>query len=346
MVYGPHRRHVVANRHAGPADVRSQLATTTQAIGLLQHLYTPSALILISRMLAGVQITAAGYVHANRSLLSLVAMLTAMNIAAGCLHMLDFLGGMNGGKGLMLDFVGQARPASLTRVLLLDLLLYILQTTSLIISYVNSHASKLPRSASLPYDDLLLPTDASAVVEIDAEDVDLESGEGFKRRGRRRDPVDEDGEAEEEDDDEIVWLNEGEEDELIRGSDPLATRASSRGTQRIREPPLIFSLSFSHILSLVFRLSSPSPPPPAFAGGTPLPSPPPSPPRAPHANLSSAHVPATPPSDGGDHEDDEDDEHGASPSSRRTARRLRGSGGDVGRIPGDYWLGSRRGDQG
>jgi hypothetical protein len=107
--------------------------------------------------------------------------------------------------------------ASLTRVLLLDLLLYILQTTSLIISYVNSHASKLPRSASLPYDDLLLPTDASAVVEIDAEDVDLESGEGFKRRGRRRDPVDEDGEAEEEDDDEIVWLNEGEEDELIRG---------------------------------------------------------------------------------------------------------------------------------
>jgi hypothetical protein len=25
---------------------------------------------------------------------------------------------------------------------------------------------------------------------------------------------------------------------------------------------------------------------------------------------------------------------------------LRGSGGDVGRIPGDYWLGSRRGDQG
>jgi hypothetical protein len=30
-----------------------------------------------------------------------------MNIAAGCLHMLDFLGGMNGGKGLMLDFVGQ-----------------------------------------------------------------------------------------------------------------------------------------------------------------------------------------------------------------------------------------------
>src|SRR5689334_10083558 len=110
MVYGPHRRHVVAHvshppswrpcvslpditvlaAPAGPADIRSQLATTTQAIGLLQHLYTPSALILISRMLAGVQITAAGYVHANRSLLSLVAMLTAMNIAAGCLHMLDF----------------------------------------------------------------------------------------------------------------------------------------------------------------------------------------------------------------------------------------------------------------
>lgn len=260
-----------------------------------------------------------------------------------------------------------ARPASLTRVLLLDLLLYILQTTSLIISYVNSHASKLPRSASLPYDDLLLPTDTSPEIEIDAKDVDLESGEGLKRRGRRREPEDDDGAAdEEEDDDETVWLNEDEEGELIRGellgpvtvrhesvlmlgwspgSDPLSTRASSRGTQRIREPPLIFSLSLSHIISLVFRLSSPSPPPPAFAGGTPLPSPPPSP-HSPRATLSSAHVPASPPLDGGDHDDDEDDEHGASPSSRRTARRLRGSGGDVGRIPGDYWLGSRRGDQG
>jgi hypothetical protein len=34
-------------------------------------------------------------------------MLTFMNFVAAFLHVLDFAGGMNGGKGIMLDFVGQ-----------------------------------------------------------------------------------------------------------------------------------------------------------------------------------------------------------------------------------------------
>jgi hypothetical protein len=58
-------------------------------------------------MLAQVQITGAAFIHPNRSLFSLTVMLTVMNIVAALLHLLDFASGLNGGKGLMLDFVGQ-----------------------------------------------------------------------------------------------------------------------------------------------------------------------------------------------------------------------------------------------
>lgn len=58
-------------------------------------------------MLAQVQITSAAYIHPNRTLLSLCVMVTLMNVAAALLHCLDFAGGLNGGKGLLLDFVGQ-----------------------------------------------------------------------------------------------------------------------------------------------------------------------------------------------------------------------------------------------
>ena len=112
MVYAPQRRHAVAS--VCPLSFLScphfdllQLATTTHAIGLLQHLYTPNALVLISRILAQIQITGAAYIHPHRSLFALFLMLTFMNMAAVLLHLLDFVGGMSGGKGLMLDFVGQ-----------------------------------------------------------------------------------------------------------------------------------------------------------------------------------------------------------------------------------------------
>ncbi len=86
-----------------------QLANTTQALGVLQHLYTPNTLILIARILAQIQITGAAYIHPQRSLFALWLMLTVMNLAAALLHLLDFAGGMSAGKGLMLDFVGQGR---------------------------------------------------------------------------------------------------------------------------------------------------------------------------------------------------------------------------------------------
>ena len=82
------------------------------AIGLLQHLYTPNLLILIARILAQVQITGAADIHPTRSLFALSFMLSMMNIAAVLLHMLDFVGGMSGGKGVMLDFVGQGEAES------------------------------------------------------------------------------------------------------------------------------------------------------------------------------------------------------------------------------------------
>ena len=112
MVYAPQRRHaVVSVRPLSPLSCLQlslpQLATTIHAIALLQHLYTPNALVLISRILAQIQITGAAHIHPHRSLFALFLMLTFMNMAAVLLHLLDFVGGMSGGKGLMLDFVGQ-----------------------------------------------------------------------------------------------------------------------------------------------------------------------------------------------------------------------------------------------
>ena len=84
-----------------------QLATCIQVIGLLQHLYTPNILILISRILVQVQIANAALLHPTRSLFQLFFLLTATNLAAVLLHALDFVAGMAGGKGVLLDFVRQ-----------------------------------------------------------------------------------------------------------------------------------------------------------------------------------------------------------------------------------------------
>ena len=67
-------------------------------------------LILAARVLAQMQTTSAAHIHPNRSLFTLTSVLAAINLAAGLLHCLDFAGGMNGGKGLSLDFIGQCKP--------------------------------------------------------------------------------------------------------------------------------------------------------------------------------------------------------------------------------------------
>lgn len=41
--------------------------------------------------------------------MSLFFMVTFMNAVAMFLHFLDFVSGMNGGKGIILDFIGQCK---------------------------------------------------------------------------------------------------------------------------------------------------------------------------------------------------------------------------------------------
>lgn len=75
-----------------------------------------------------------------------------------------------------------ARPASLTRILILDLLLYILQLSALYVSFITNHGSNLPHTDSLPYEDILLPSSAMSTAVEDEDDLDLEGGEARRRR--------------------------------------------------------------------------------------------------------------------------------------------------------------------
>ena len=160
-----------------------------------------------------------------------------MNTAAVLLHMLDFLGGMNGGKGILLDFVGQceslilnpwrlprrpveltwprkdadtvivclsvAHPASFTRIILYDIGLFLLQITSLVVSYVNQHSTSTTSPSnpqSLPYPDLLLPN--SPLEDTLDEEANLESGLSGLRRRRKPQGGDNDE----------IWLDDDDDD--------------------------------------------------------------------------------------------------------------------------------------
>lgn len=46
--------------------------------------------------------------------MSLFFMVTFMNAVAMFLHFLDFVSGMNGGKGIILDFIGQCKSLHAT----------------------------------------------------------------------------------------------------------------------------------------------------------------------------------------------------------------------------------------
>ncbi|WVF65415.1 hypothetical protein IAT40_000142 [Kwoniella sp. CBS 6097] len=309
VLYAVQRRHAVA-----------QIATTAQAIALIQHFYSPNILVLVARLLAQIQINACAFIHPTKSLLGLTTVLIGMNLAVGFLHMLDFWGGMNGGKGLILDFVGQANPASLTRVLLLDVLLYLLQLVGLCVSYVT-HATQLPSTSALPYDDLLLPpqdeqqSPETVLFNDDEDEVDPEEGGQGAGKTRRRKGL-------------AYQQVQGDEPERELWLDDDEGPSESASTSRIRitEPPLIFSLPLKHIINLVFRLPAPLPPPRAFSGGTPQPTPPVTPPAPPAATMPS-----------------EDELAESSAQVRREGLGIRGAGvgGEgggtgVGRIPGEY----------
>jgi len=129
---------------------------------------------------------------------------------------------------------------------------------------------------------------------------------------------------------------------------PLLSSSSGRH-RRIRESPLILSLPIHHIIQLIFHLPAPTPPSPAFAGGTPTPTPPITP-----ANEDPPPLFSTPEGDEATEVSEDDDEVTDDGVGRRRlpARRggaARGAAGimpDVGRIPGEYRTGTVRGDGG
>ena len=184
------------------------------------------------------------------------------------------------------------------RILILDIVLYILQLTSLTVSFVDRLPHTVPKSEAFPYDDLLLPT--HPIVSVAVDETDLES-----QHAKRRNVYEE-----LDTDDPDLWP-----EQLTRG-----TSLSSS-----RDPPLIFSLSAAHMINLFFRLPSPTSAPGVLAGATPVPSPP----ATPIAEAVAA--------------EDEDDDYTVRGTSMSTARAERDSA-DVGRIPGEYWIG--RGDGG
>jgi hypothetical protein len=81
---------------------------TTSALGLSQHLQTPNTLIFLLRVLGHIQITTAPAANPQRSLMAFWALLSAMNAISGLFHCLDYWSGGWGGKGLLLDFVGES----------------------------------------------------------------------------------------------------------------------------------------------------------------------------------------------------------------------------------------------
>jgi len=152
-----------------------------------------------------------------------------MNIMAAGLHSIDFMTGMNGGRGVILDFVGQCRslsirfvnyiadslatPASLTRIVVLDLLIWLCQLVSLEVTFITAHAGNIPRSTSFPYPDYLLPPSYTSAPKVEsglddeeddkADDDDVESGLKRRRRKGFESAFEElDGEMD------ALWLNE------------------------------------------------------------------------------------------------------------------------------------------
>ena len=229
---------------------------------------------------------------------------------------------------------------TLSKMLILDVGLYILQLTSLVISYATNHTS-LPSTPSLPYDDLLLPQREETTNLEDEHAVDIESG--LQRRRRRKSATGEEDE---------LWLNGDNDGDSSEVNHPLLSAGPSI-SRRVREPPLIFSISLPHMLDLIFHLPAPPTPTPAFAGGTPMASPTPTPTierQLPNFFAAASVPPFTslPPSSAGvvgetrEEQTDSDTEVGGRSPSGRRARGAMGMMPDIGRIPGDYWVEGRR----
>lgn len=74
----------------------------------------------------------------------------------------------------------------MSRILLLDLLIYLGQIVTLMLTFITGHANSIPHSDSFPYPDLLLPptpTRDPKTRSNEEEEDDVESG--LKQRRRR-----------------------------------------------------------------------------------------------------------------------------------------------------------------
>lgn len=106
----------------------------------------------------------------------------------------------DGSRGVPLDFVGQSASTSFTvstltmtensasvlRIILLDVVIYLLQLITLVVCYIVNYGPTVPASSIFPYDDLLLPPDTpQAVAE---SDIDVETGDQFRQRRMGKGP--------------------------------------------------------------------------------------------------------------------------------------------------------------
>ncbi|ALO68965.1 hypothetical protein CNF00163 [Cryptococcus deneoformans JEC21] len=339
MVYAPQRRHAMAS-----------LTSIAQILAYLQYLHSPSLLILIARLLTHVQIQVISLIPPSRSLQNLALMLTLVNIVAGILHWLDSAHGGGGGGGMVLDFVG-TRPLGLACVWILDVLIWGIHLLALVLSYINSiggtHDYK--RSTKFPYPDILLPPPPPAAPQstpqttppfpfsfpfpfpfpwsstsskygvIFQEDEDEQAGDDLESGEHHGGPSPAWGTS--------TPTSTSDPDPFPFPLPPPPSPPSPHWTN----PPTIFSLSLSHLWTVIRYLPAPSPAR-VVEGGTPAVTPAATPavtPRNERRGLAGMNRLGGAAAVGGI-------SIGAESQSER-AREREGADGE-GRIPGSYWV--------
>ncbi|BEI84869.1 hypothetical protein CcaverHIS002_0502700 [Cutaneotrichosporon cavernicola] len=332
MVYAPQRRHAVAS-----------MSTTLQALALVQHFYAPNMLVLLCRVFSLIHIRAPPVIQPTRSLFSLWFLVATTNLAAVFFHLMGDGEGGYDTKGLMLDFVGQSNPSSLTRVLILDLAIFLLQLVTLIVCYVVNYTPTLPKTDIFLYDDLLLPPEAPARA-VAEDDLDVESGDQLRQRRHGKGPRYQNVAT----GDTSSWPEDEGEDPTGRSSARSPVRASTPIRRGRSGVPLVFNIPLAHMLSLIFRLPGPSPMSVA-SGGTPLTSPPTSP-RSVQDELALLTAAVTQaavqrdsrPSGATTGSSSRSPTESPAGSSEGSGRRSEPDEDDTDRIPGDYWTSRAR----
>ncbi|WVQ73582.1 hypothetical protein IAR50_003161 [Cryptococcus sp. DSM 104548] len=337
MVYAPQRRHLMAS-----------MCGTALPLALLSHLLHPSLIILGFRFLCHFQIQVISLVPTKgRSLRWLIGMLTGSATMVALVRWLEW-GGEGMGMGVMLDFIGLDEPPSLTRLVLLDLTIYILHFLALFIAYLNNLPLTIDTRKVFPFDDILLPPVPTMSLsrengEVVFDEEIEEEEEGVAQAGARRRK----GKGAKYS---RVGSGDGEEGEVWLDD---AIPPSSALLPTILEPPLIASLPLLHVLRTIRQLPSPKVER-SFEGGTPLPTPGGSPSGRGRETTSGRFDGPASGEEGrnsalhGNHADGEQHVNNGF-GSNGTENGQAGNTGDngsaqtsrregVGRIPGDYWV--------